>query len=228
MGRDFNVLSDSIMFCQSYLPPNKNVFECMVGIMALIQMVKKDCLATVDAQAEETHAFRTHKTGRQSAVMVSFGTTYPEVFGEGKSGAYYFAKLRTPDAWSKAGIFQEGLRYTLQAGIREQKDSLGAHARAVLDGYPEALELALEMLTRTVDWWEWFAEALTTHAKQVLDKACSGVSCTSKVRAQCWHRAMGSLRGFFDELRKVRVHASGAEHHGDFANKHGIYLHSTL
>ena len=216
------------MFCQSYLPPNKNVFECMVGIMALIQMVKKDCLATVDAQAEETHAFRTHKTGRQSAVMVSFGTTYPEVFGEGKSGEYHFSKLRTPDAWSKTGIFQEGLRYTLQAGIREQKDSLGAHARAVLDGYPEALELALEMLTRTVDWWEWFAEALTTHAKQVLDKACSGVSCTSKVRAQCWHRAMGSLRGFFDELRKVRVHASGAEHHGDFANKHGIYLHSTL
>ena len=39
---------------------------------------------------------------------------------------------------------------------------------------------------------------------------------------------MGSLRGFFVELRKVRVHASDAEYPGDFAKKHGIYLHSTL
>ena len=39
---------------------------------------------------------------------------------------------------------------------------------------------------------------------------------------------MGSLRGFFVELRSVRVHASGAEYHDDFAKKHGIYLHSSL
>ena len=64
VGRDFNVLSDAIMFCQSYLPPSLKNFKCMVGIMALIQMVKKDCLSTVDAQAEETHAYRTHKSGR--------------------------------------------------------------------------------------------------------------------------------------------------------------------
>ena len=39
---------------------------------------------------------------------------------------------------------------------------------------------------------------------------------------------MGSLRGFFLELRKVRVQATSAEHHGDYGNKHGILLHNTL
>ena len=98
----------------------------------------------------------------------------------------------------------------------------------MLDGYTVALTLSLKMLSTTCDWWEWFAEALTAHANQVLDRACSGLSCTTKVRAQCWQRAMGSLRGFFLELRKVRVQATGAEHHTDYGNKHGILLHSTL
>ena len=44
-----------------------------------------------------------------------------------------------------------------------------------------------------------------SHAKYVLDRACAGVSCTLKVRAQYWNRAMGSLKAFFLELRKVRV-----------------------
>ena len=39
---------------------------------------------------------------------------------------------------------------------------------------------------------------------------------------------MGSVRGFFLELRGVRVHASGAEYQDDFAKKHGRYLHSSL
>ena len=228
VGREFNVLGDSVLFCQNFLPPNKNVFECMVAIMALIQMIKKDCLSSVEQQAEESHAFKTQKTGRQSAVMVSFGTTFPEIFGDSKSGEYHFSKLKTPDAWCKVGVLEEGLRYTLQAGIREQREALGAHIDAVLEGYPEARELAHKMLDTTCDWWEWFAEAVSTHAKQVLTKACAGVSCTNKVRAQCWHRAMGSVRGFFIELRAVRVHASGAEYQEDFAKKHGRYLHSSL
>ena len=139
-----------------------------------------------------------------------------------------FGTISTPDAWSKTGVLQDGLRHTLLAEIREQRESLAAHARVVLDGYPVALTLSLKMLSITCDWWEWFAKALTAHAKQVLDRACLGVSCTTKVRTQYWKRAMGSLSGFFLELRKVRVQATGAEYHKDFGNKHGILLYCTL
>ena len=98
----------------------------------------------------------------------------------------------------------------------------------VLDGYPVGLAVALKTLETTCDWWEWFAEALSSHSKMLLEKACNRTSCTSKVRAQCWHRAMGGLKSFFDELRKVRVHASGAEFHTNIARKHGMFLHCTL
>ena len=68
-----------------------------------------------------------------------------------------FANLRTPDAWNSPGVVQAGLRHTLTAGIREQKDSLADRARVVLDGYPVGLAVALKTLKTTCDWWEWFA-----------------------------------------------------------------------
>ena len=39
---------------------------------------------------------------------------------------------------------------------------------------------------------------------------------------------MGSLKAFFNELRQVRVHAAGAEHHRDRAYLNVFFLHCTF
>ena len=39
---------------------------------------------------------------------------------------------------------------------------------------------------------------------------------------------MGSLKAFFDELRYVRVHTAGAEHHRDREYRNGTFLHCTF
>ena len=196
--------------------------------MAVVQMVSTGCTTASEIQIQEIHSVRTSRNARQTAVITSFATTYPEAFGPSKPGEYHFAHLKTPDAWNAQDGHQVGLRHDLSRGIKEQKNALAAHARVMFQGYPLGLEVVFKTLSITCDWWVWFASALEGHLKMLLEKACQGGSCSKKVRDQCWRRAMGSLKGFFDELRQVRVHAAGAEHHTDRAHRNGTFLHCTF
>ena len=124
--------------------------------------------------------------------------------------------------------YQVELRHDLSRGIKEQKVAIAAHSRVQFQGYQIGLELVLRTLWETCDWWVWFASALESHSKLLIEKACQGGSCSKKVRDQCWHRAMGSLKTVFDELRKVCLRATGAEFHGDREHRNGTFLHCPL
>ena len=164
-----------------------------MGIMAVVQMVSTGCTTASEIQIQEIHSVRTSRNARQTAVITSFSTTYPEAFGAAKPGEYHFANLKSPDAWNAQDGHQVGLRHDLSLG---ESRSRKTPSRRTL-GYPLGLEVVLKTLTVTCDWWVWFASALEGHSKMLLEKACQGGSCSKKVREQCWRRAMGSLKTFF-------------------------------
>ena len=162
------------------------------------------------------------------AVVTSFATTYPEAFRAAKPGDYHFVNLRTPEAWNTQDGHQVDLHHDFSRGINEQKNALAAHARVQLQGYQVGLDLFLKTLSDTCDWLVWFASTFEGHAKMLFKKACQGESCTKEGREQCWHRAMGGLKAFFDELRHARVHAVWAELHSNRAHRNRTFLHCTL
>ena len=118
-----------MIFCHQHFPPDKDVYECAVGIVVVIEVASTGCTTLLEVQTQEIHSVRISRNPRQTAIVASFATTYPEAFREGKAGDYHFANLKTPEAWNAEDGHQVGLRHILSRDIKEQKVALTAHSR---------------------------------------------------------------------------------------------------
>ena len=142
--------------------------------MAVIQMVSMGFTTASEIQIQEIHSVWTSRKARQTAVITSFATTYPEAFGAAEPGEYNFTNLKSPDAWNAQDGHQVGLRHDLSRGIKEQKNPLAAHARVMLQGFHVGLELVIKTLSKTCNWWVWFASALEGHGGRSWRKRIEG------------------------------------------------------
>ena len=94
-------------------------------------------------QDQELHASRVSRSPRQSTMVASFATTFPELFGlEAFSKLLSYADFNQSDG-------TQGMRHTLLNGFREEQGALRSHIKVVLGAHPKADKLAHTILADT-------------------------------------------------------------------------------
>ena len=78
MGQTFVLPEDSVVFAAQHFPPA--AYECITGIMSMLQNLKDEVVRKVDRAQEDLHAHKIGRTPRQTAMVVSFATKYFEQF----------------------------------------------------------------------------------------------------------------------------------------------------
>ncbi|KAL7537841.1 hypothetical protein ACHAXR_008130, partial [Thalassiosira sp. AJA248-18] len=232
LGTTFQVTEDSVSYYMRHFPPDS--WECITGIMSVFQVLSKKVVTTEETQTQELHESKVQRSHRQTSMIASFATTYPHQLGGPKAGGTDkgavgadFSSMASYEQWdADDGI--RGLRNTLAAAIEREQESITSHINTILEGHPFALSLCIQLLTSTTTWWTWFQATFGNLYRELLNKACPGTTCSKEMKATCWKVATGALRTFFDELRAVRVSASGAHLAGTPAKRGGLFLHATL
>ena len=78
----------------------------------------------------------------------------------------------------------------------------------------------------------WFVNAFETYYHTLVGKALglatSTTSSSDPVKKSCWKHALGLLRTFSEELKKVRAKATSAHICATCVESNAIFLHCTL
>ena len=142
-------------------------------------------------QDQELHASKVVRSPRQSALVSSFATTFPELLDSED-----FSKLSTYADFNQ-GDGTQGVQHTLMNGFREEGGALRSHIRVELESHPEALKPAFTILADTYSWVVWFVDAFKNDYHTLVAKASglvtSSASATTSVKKSCWKRVLGSL-----------------------------------
>ena len=224
--RLFTVLEDSKSFVSRYFPARIACYECFVAFVGGIQNVKKGVVSRKEFQDQELHESRVARTNRQSNMVASFATTFPELFG-----SEAFSKLGTHADFNN-GDGSIGMRFTLLNGFKDERGALRAHIKVVLEAHPDAMKLANTILAETYSWVVWFVDAFESYYHSLVAKATGSATSTASapdpVKKSCWKRALDSLRTLFEELKDVRVKAASAHLCATVLEQNALFLHCTF
>ena len=78
MGHTFALPEDSVAFAAQHFPPA--AYECISGIMLMFQNLREEVVRKANVDQEDLHSYRIGCSPRQTAMVVSFATKYPEQF----------------------------------------------------------------------------------------------------------------------------------------------------
>ena len=177
-------------------------------------------------QDQELHESRVSRTNRQSKMVASFATTFPELFG-----SEAFSKLATHADFNH-GDGSVGMRFILLNGFKDERGALRAHIKVVLAAHPDAMKLANTILAETYSWVVWFVDAFESYYHSLVAKATGSATSTAgapeAVKKSCWKRALDSLRTLFEELKEVRVKAASAHLCPTVLEQNALFLHCTF
>ena len=223
----FTVLEDSRSFSRTSLPPGEEVYQCFVGFMAALQLIKSTVVSTTTAQAAEMHEVKTKRTGRQSSLIASFATTVPAIFGT-KTALSALGTFIDFDACDGTG----GLKHVVLDGVAEELADLGEHAKVALEGWPVALKLSMDIVAETQSFVVWFIPRVAAYYMGLVGNASPNNTYTGtekkELKESCWKRTLQSLKAFFKELRAVRRSASSAQNAKTVQDMNAMFLHGTL
>ena len=112
--------------------------------LCLFQNLRDDVVGKSDIEQEDLHAHKIGRTPRQTAMVVSFATNYPEQFEGSKNSikarGVDFNAIKTYEEWD-AGDGRNGLSNIIINGIRREKTELTAHIHMALAAHLTARTL---------------------------------------------------------------------------------------
>jgi hypothetical protein len=122
--------------------------------------------------------------------------------------------------------------HTVEKGLKAEQGALLSHIKVVLAGWPAGAKLAADVFEETRAFVTWLLSRIASYYTGLVGKASPENTYTgteaAALKASCWERTLESLRGFFEELRKVRVDASAAHLAATPADVNALFLHCTL
>ena len=199
-------------------------------MMVLLQMIGEDVISTTDAQARELHAVKVERTPTQSAVLASLLTTYPPVFAgpkDGQSKEFPFASMKTFKEYSMRNG-RDGLIFELKEGLAARAQSLMGIINTLLAYHEWAKMCCIALLGRVRTFYEWFLPQLATVYEEMVNNASGENAATSTMEADCWKVVTRTLKTFFKQIRKVRVHTESAILCGYANRSMGMFLNAAL
>ena len=121
----------------------------------MFQNLREEVVRKADVEQEDLHAYSIGRSPRQTAMVVSFATKYPEQFECSKDTVKLrgvgFSAIKTFEEWD-AGDGRNGLGNLINSGIPQEKAELGAHIQIALAGHMTAKTLCDNLLSQVCVW----------------------------------------------------------------------------
>lgn len=225
-------MEDTVAWAGLHFP--EDTYEAIPTFTGLLQMISSRVVYNEDAERKDLHAAKVKRNPNQSAIIASKMTTYPPIFEGSKEVSaaaatsekrYDFAALKSFSDWS-AEDGETGLYYDLETGISGRGDSMQTVISTALHGHTLAMEFCHALLLRVLNFATWFLDRITSLYKTNLIRAVGvGTKPSKAEEKQAWESVTGSLKLFFERLRKNNVKAENAHHLLDKKRCMGLFCH---
>ena len=135
--------------------------------------MKNGVVSIKSVQDQDLHESRVSRSPRQSAMVASFATNFPELFG-----SEAFSKLSSHADFNQ-GDGARGMCYTLLDGFRNKRGALRSHIKVVLAAHLEANKMVHTVLADTYSWFVWFVDAFENYYHTLVGTASGSATSTA-------------------------------------------------
>lgn len=195
------------------LPVNRVVAHNFTDMCSLFAYLGSDTVSTEEIERREIHGTRTMRSPRVNAYGASFSAPFPQIISRGGDADGYRPnpfRAASFEEWDRLDGFS-GLANVLKTKLMAGRLELTTQIQNDLLGFPQALNVAMAMLNRSLICAEALLARVNSLYTTLLVRICGGRTPTKSQKAVLWQLCVDLLKTFFLKLHEKRV--SGRDAH---------------
>jgi len=194
------------------LPANRVVAHNFTDMCSLFAYLGSDTVSTEEIERREIHGTRTMRSPRVNAYGASFSAPIPQIISRGGDADGYRPnpfRAASFEEWDRLDGFS-GLANVLKTKLRAGRLELTTQIENDLQGFPQALNVAMAMLNRSLICAEALLARVNSLYTTLLVRICGGRTPTKSQKAVLWQLCVDLLKTFFLKLHEKRVRGRDA------------------